>query len=315
MIEQNKNGDDFLTTLSELEKLRKNAKLLLILNIAIVVLATPLWPSPLSIVLCVIGGILFLTVVMKKMSNYKKSFKNYIVKASLEGIFSELCYDPDMGISAEEVGISDLVELKAEFVSNDLIVAEYGKVKFKQSDIIISDKRKIVGDNGIANEVTTTCFTGRFLVFDFLKPTSAPIKVLGKNYKPEGNNQGLLTSLKNKLINSRNEEQVFMESELFNENFKVFCCEPQTAFYILTPQIVEAISMLSNQYEGKIALCFRDQKMYVAINSKKDSLEAKILSNRTIWEESDLVQKDIKVITDFIELMNLENNTLVATTN
>ena len=46
-------------TLSELEKLRKNAKLLLVINIAIVVLAAPFWPSPLSFAMLIIGGILF----------------------------------------------------------------------------------------------------------------------------------------------------------------------------------------------------------------------------------------------------------------
>ncbi|MFZ2538868.1 MAG: DUF3137 domain-containing protein [Oscillospiraceae bacterium] len=304
-----------MTTLSELEKLRKSAKLLLILNIVIVVLATPFWPSPFSIALLIIGGILFLTVVRKKMSDYKKSFKNNIVKASLEGVFAELCYEPNQGVSEQEVNISDLVELKDEFVSNDLIVAEYGKVKFKQADIIITDKSKIVGTDGIPNEVTTICFTGRFLVFDFLKPTEAPVKVMGKNFNPEGYNKGVISVLKSKLINSKNEQQVFMESEAFNNNFNAFCSEPKTAFYILTPQIIEAITMLSNQYEGKIALCFRDKKMFVAISSKKDSLEAKLLSNRTIWKEKELVLKDIKVITDFIELMSLENNTLVVASN
>lgn len=304
-----------MTTLSEIEKLRKNAKLLLILNIVIVVLATPFWPSPISIALCVVGGILYLTVVRKKISDYKKTFKDNIVKSSLSEVFSELSYEPNQGVSIEQVEFSELVELKDEFASNDLMSAKYGKVKFKQADIVISDKSNLVGKNGISNEVTTVCFTGRFLVFDFLKSTVAPVKVMGKNFNPEGNSQGMMSVLEDKLINNKSKHQVFMESKMFNDNFKVFCDHPQTAFYILTPQIVEAITMLSNQYQGKIALCFRDKMMLVAISSKKDSLEAKLLSNRTIWKEKELVLKDIKVITDFIDLMSLENNMLVAAPN
>jgi len=301
-----------LTNLSELEKLRKNTKFLLIFNIAIVVLATPFWPSPFSIALCVAGGILFLTVVMKKIVDYKKCFKDNIVKASLSEVFSELSYEPNQGISTKEVEFSELVELKNVFESNDLIDAKYGKVKFKQADIVISDKSNIVGESGMSHEVTTTCFTGRFLVFDFLKPTVAPVKVMGKNFNPEGNSKGAISALKNKLAHSKNEHQVSMESVMFNNNFNVFCDDAQTAFYILTPQIIEAITMLSNQYQGKIGLCFRDEKMLVAISSKKDSLEAKLLSNRTIWKEKELVLKDIKVITNFIDLMSLENNMLVV---
>lgn len=300
-----------MTDLSKLEKLRKNAKFLLMFNIAIVVLATPFWPSPFSIALCAAGGILFLTVVMKKIADYKKCFKDNIVKASLSEVFSELSYEPNQGISAEEVEFSELVELKNVFESNDLIDAKYGKVKFKQADIVITDKSKVVGESSIAHEIETTCFTGRFLVFDFLKPTVAPVKVMGKNFNPEGNSQGAINTLKNKFIHNKNEHQVSMESEMFNNNFNVFCDDAQTAFYILTPQIIEAITMLSNQYQGKIALCFRGEKMLVAISSKKDSLEPKLLSNRTIWKEKELVLKDIKVITDFIDLMSLENNMLV----
>ena len=302
-----------MVTLSELEKLRKSAKFFLILNIAIMVLATPFFPSPFSIILCVIGVILFLAVVVRKMSEYKRLFKENIVKASLGEIFTELCYDPEKGVNKEEVERSELVALKDEFVSNDLIVAKYGKVKFQQADIVTIDKTKLVGKDGISSgEAETTCFTGRFLIFDFLKPTVAPVKVMGKNFHPDGNNRELLDVLKSKLPNN---QQVFMESEEFNQNFHVFCSNPQTAFYILTPQIIEAISMLSTQYGGKIALCFRDDKMFVAIAGKKDSLEAKLLSNRTIWKEKELVLNDIKVITDFIELMSLENNPLVAAFN
>lgn len=301
-----------MTDLSELEKSRKNTKFLLIFNIAIVVLAMPFWPSPFSITLCAAGGILFLTVVMKKIADYKKCFKDNIVKASLSEVFSELSYEPNQGVSVEEVELSELVELKNVFKSNDLILGKYGKVKFKQADIVISDKNNIVGESGMSHESTTTCFTGRFLVFDFLKPTAAPVKVMGKNFSSEGNSKGAINTLKNKFIHSKNEQQISMESEMFNNNFNVFCDDAQTAFYILTPQIIEAITMLSNQYQEKIALCFRDEKMLVAISSKKDSLEAKLLSNRTIWKEKELVLKDIKVITDLIDLMSLENNMLVA---
>lgn len=301
-------------TLSELERLRKSAKLLLVLNIAIVILATPFWPSPLSFSLLIIGGILFFAVVKKKMSDYKTAFKSNIVKASLSEIFSALIYEPNQGVRVEEVENSELIQFQDEFYSNDLIEATYGKVKFKQADVIIRERIHRIGKDGVStHEDTKTCFTGRFFVFDFLKHPEAPVRVMGKSFNPDGFDQGIVSAVKTRFTESQN--QVFMESEQFNKNFNVFCADAQTAFYILTPQIVEAITMLSNQYQGKIALCFRDKKMYVAISSKKDALEANLLANRTIWKEQQLVLKDIKVITDFITLMSLENNILVTAPN
>ncbi|HWP52168.1 MAG TPA: DUF3137 domain-containing protein [Clostridia bacterium] len=304
-----------MTTLLELERLRKSAKFFLALNIGIVAAATPFWPSPLSFVLLVVGGILFLAVVRKKMGNYKNAFKCNIVKASLSEVFSALSYEPNQGITEDEVKNSGLVQLQDDFISNDLIVAKYGKVKFKQSDIVITEKFNRVGKDSISHEDTKTCFTGRFLVFDFIKPTEASVRVIGKSFSPDSFNQGAISALANKLTDSNSKHKVFMESEMFNNNFDVFCSDAQNAFYILTPQIVEAITALSKEYQGKIALCFKDKKMFVAISSKKDSLEAKLLSNRTIWKEKELVLKDIKVITNFIDLMSLENNALVVASN
>lgn len=302
-----------MITLEELEKLRRKVKQLLIITIAIVIVGL-FFPIPLRIIFLVAGGVFYLFAVRNKIAEYKKLFKSNIVRASLEGIFTELNYEPSQGVSEDEVRDSKLVEMKDQFSSNDLIVAKYGKVKFKQADILISERSNAVRESGVSREIIKTCFAGRFFVFDFLKPTEVPVKVMGKNFKPEGDTEGVIQILKNKLTGFEKEHQVFMESEVFNSNFSTFCEDAQTAFYILIPQIIDAITMLSNKYEDKIAICFKNKKMFVAIGSKRDSLEAKILSKRTIWEEKELVLEDIKVITDFIELMNLENNTLVAIT-
>lgn len=302
-------------TLLELEKLRKKTKQTLIINIACGLLGAFLHFTILGIILMVMSIIFFLTIGKNQMENYKKLFKNNIVKASLEEIFTEVYYETNQGVSCDEVKDSGLVELKDEFASNDLIVANYGKVKFKQSDIIITEIINEVEKDGMSTQNHKAGFKGRFLIFDFLKPTETLVKVIGKNFSSEGYKQGVIKVAKSKITNFINENQVFMESDKFNSNFNTFSNDSQMAFYILTPQIIEAITALSNKYEGKIAISFKNKKMFVAISSKQDSLEAKILSKRTIWEEKEYVLNDIKVITDFIELMSLEKNTLVATSN
>lgn len=295
-----------MITLSEIEKLRKNVKLLLILNIAIVVPAVPFWPSPLGIGLCVFATLMFLTVVMKKIFVYKKLFKDNIVRASLEGILEDLCYEPDKGISTEEIDASGLIVRGDTFTSNDLFVAKYGRVTFKQADFIITEERILVGENSTSTKMSTMCFTGKFLVFDLTKSLPVSIKVLGKKYHPDGDNWGLLKSLK-KLIKGKPAHQIVTKSEVFNANFNIFCSDPETAFDVLTPSVINAISILSSHYDGKIALCYQDNKLFVVINTAKDSYEAKLFSNRTIWQEKELVIKDIKIIIEFIDRMNLEN--------
>lgn len=300
-------------TLEELEIIRKKTKRKLIINIIVFLLGVFLHLTLLGIIIIILSLGFYFIKVKNKIDDYKNLFKNNLVKACLEEEFTELNYEEDMGISMDEVKESGLIDLNDEFHSNDLIVAKYEKVKFKQSDIVVYELIKRGPDDYNADK--KECFIGRFLVFDFMKSTDSLVKVLGKNYKPGEENQGVIEAVKNKVAGLNTENQVFLESEIFNNNFKTFCDNAQTAFYILTPQMIEAITMLSDKYEGKIAISFKNEKMYVAISSKKDSLEAKLLSNRTIWQEKELVLKDIKVITDFIELMKLENNILVATAN
>ena len=295
--------------LSELEAQRKNARRAIFLNAAVFVPGSFLCPSAPGIILCVAGVILFLLVTRTKMEKYKKEFKENIVRSSLSGVFDQLGYTPNEGVAREEVLESGLVELRDEFASNDLITARYGKVAFRQADIAITDKRRSAGRNG-SEEVTHTCFTGRFLVFRFHKPVEKPVRVLGKGYNPLGNGQTVLDALKVKLTGS--EHPILLESEAFNAGFSVFSEAELAVFYILTPPLIEAITRLSDAFEGKVALSFTQEKMYVAIGSKRDSLEPSLLSSRTVWEEKDRVLKDIKMITDFIDLMSLETNTLVA---
>lgn len=298
-------------TLDELEIIRKKTKRLLIINIIVFLLGASLHLFGIIIIILSLG--FYFIKVKNQVDQYKELYKNNIVRVCLEGEFTELNYEAGTGISIDEVKESGLVDLNDEFHSNDLIVAKYGKVKFKQSDIAVHELIKRGPDD--CNADKKECFIGRFLVFDFMKTTDALVKVLGKNYKPRGENQGVIEKVINTVAGLNKENQVFLESESFNHNFKTFSSDAQTAFYILTPQMIDAITMLSDKYEGKIAISFKNEKMFVAISSKKDALEAKVLSNRTIWQEKELVLKDIKVITDFIELMKLENNTHVATAN
>jgi len=304
-----------MVTLEALEKIRKETKQLLIINIAIGLVGSILHKSIIGIVLIVVAVIFFLLVVNTKMNRYKLLFKENIVKASLSGIFSELDYNSESGISIEEVKNSELITLKDVFESNDLITAKYGNVRFKQSDIIIKDTSNHMNQDGQINQRSEQASMARLLIFDFLKATKATVSVMGKNYKSGGENQGILVSLIHKVDHFIKDNQVKLESELFNQNFRTYSADTESAFYVLTPQMIDAITMLSDHYNGKIAFSFKNEKMFVAIVTAQDSLESKVLSNRTIWNERDLVLKDIKVITDFIDRMKLEQNTLVASAN
>lgn len=305
----------FLIKLEDLEKSRKNAKQMVIINIVVGLLGTFIYKTWLGVGIIIASALFFLFMVNPRVNRYKQLFKENIVKASLEGIFTELEYHNEKGISLEEVKCSEIIELQDEFVSNDLIVAKYGSVHFKQSDVIVSKSKKQMSDSGNTTEHSSIGFMGRVIIFDYLRATEASVRVLGKQYKAAGDHQGMIKKLMNKVEKTFTDEKIFMESEAFNQSFDTYCKDSKSAFYVLTPSVIEAITMLSDRYKGEIALAFKNEKLYVAINSKQDSLEPKLLSARTVWDERKQAIKDIEVVTNFIELMRLEENILVASAN
>jgi hypothetical protein len=101
-------------------------------------------------------------------------------------------------------------------------------------------------------------------------------------------------------------EKVKLESIDFNKKFKVFAEEELTAFYILTPDIMEAIFNLEKRNPGRISMSFLGDHLYVAINNNRDTFELQMFRkiDETVIEE---FKKDLLVIKDFIVSLKLNN--------
>ena len=99
-----------------------------------------------------------------------------------------------------------------------------------------------------------------------------------------------------------------MESESFNKRFNVYAQSEHEAFYILTPSLMEKIERLDDNNKGKLLLCFINNRLHIGLYDNKDSFEAPNCLFK-INEEKELnrTNGDIKVITQFIDELNLDN--------
>ncbi len=297
--------------IAELEKMRQKARTISVLNAVLIAF----WFVPFFKLISVIGALaLYFFVTRRIVSDYKVAFKANVVKASLENVFSELEYDPNNGIGREMIEKSELFMQGNHYDSNDLIHAKYKNVEFRQADISIQDHTTTRDPNG--NEVADIqqYFKGRLILFTFNKATTAPVQVVGKHFN-RGSSDGVIGKLTRGFQNNTSRKKVMMESDEFNKNFEVLAADPHSAYYLLTPPIIDAITHLSKVYNNNIALAFKDNTLFVAVYHKKDSLEPKILNGTTIINEQCKIQQEIKIITDFIDLMSLEKNIFVMGTN
>lgn len=124
--------------------------------------------------------------------------------------------------------------------------------------------------------------------FDFSSKVVANVKVFSKSYLSYLNLAG---------------EEVEMEDVDFNKRFHVFSLNALEAFYILTPQMMEKLTAINRHYPN-IAFRFAPGKLYVGIVTN-DSFDVGVTKKLSYPEEHARIKKDVQVIIDIIEMINL----------
>jgi len=91
------------------------------------------------------------------------------------------------------------------------------------------------------------------------------------------------------------------------KKFKTFATTELSAFYVLTPDIMEAIMKLEQRNPGRIGLAFTGDTLYIAINNNVDTFELKMFRkiDDSVVEE---FKQDLLVIKDVITALKLNNN-------
>ena len=246
---------------------------------------------------CVILTLIALPItalfIAKPIEEYSKAYKEYFVLRSLKKYFSELKYDPDSGMPKDIIAATKMIYMGNMYDSDDFISGKYKDVSFKQADVHIQ-----YDDHDSEKSSIITLFKGRWMVFDFNKEFKSNIQVVQKEF-------GFNKLLEDDGISYK---KVEMESDSFNKRYNVFAKNEHEAFYILTPSLMEKLEKLDDTNEGKLLLCFVDNKLHIGLYDDNDSFEPPSCMHK-INEEKEMnkTNKDIKVITQFIDELNLDN--------
>lgn len=247
----------------------------------------------------VVGIIITLIISSKPSKKFILAFKETFVLKSLNSVFTDLNYEPENGIDESVIRNTQMMDMGDRYSSNDYISAKYKNISVEQADVHIEEKHETRDSDGNKRTTWVTIFRGRWMIFDFNKNFKANIQVSQKGF---GNSR--INNWGNKL----KYKKVMMEDQLFNNQFRTYAQSEHEAFYILTPSLMEKIKSLTNTINGKILLCFIDNKLHVGIQNNKDSFEhsifTKINENKVIEE----ISKDIKLITSFVDELDLDND-------
>lgn len=249
----------------------------------------------------VVVTILIIYIIMrnilltKRISKFTKMYKNLFVVDSLKNVFGDISYNPSLGIEEQTLKDTGLINTHDRYESNDYIKSNFKGIEFVQSDIHIEEEVEYKDSDGNTQTTWETVFFGRWLIFDFNKKFKNDLIVVSNSF-----NESLLRGYDFK--------KVSLEDILFNKSFKVYAKDEHEAFYILTPSFMEKLMKVTELINGGLLFMFVDSKLHVAINNYEDSFECNVFKKINEEAIKENITKDIKVITDLVEGLDLDNN-------
>lgn len=230
----------------------------------------------------VLVGRYLLKVGYKGMNQVSLDFKNQYIKPEIEKRIPGATYNPCEGVEIDMILESNLFSSsRFNIITEDLIEGDIRGVHFVSSDVFLKP--------GFLSNKNTVL--GRFFEFEFSRPFASDVILLR-------NGSG------NPFANAK---EVKLDNDRFNLHFNAYSINPNDAFYILTPHLMEKLIELNIAYNHSIRFSFSENKLFVVYASGLDTFDVK-----NVDEISDVdIEKGINAINDiieFVEFLKLDKN-------
>ena len=174
--------------------------------------------------------------------------------------------------------------------SDDIKVVYHG-VNVELGDIELIDESEVTDEEGRTEKTRNTQFKGQWLTCNFGKELAGEVYISERTKKTR-------KSLKS---------DVTMDNEQFAKRFCVRANDPQEAYYILTPHMMEYITSMADKSGGTVYLSFlRNGKMHVAVQTGHDFFEL----GKTNTDVETLRQKflgELRWFTDIVDTLRVED--------
>ena len=174
---------------------------------------------------------------------------------------------------------------------SDHIKAVYHGLNIELGDIELINESEVTDEEGRTETTKNTQFKGQWLTCDFGKELAGEVYI----------------SERTKKTRRRLNSNVTMDNEQFDTRFCVRADDPQEAYYILTPHMMEYISTMADKSGGTVYLSFlRNGKMHVAVQSGRDFFELG-KSNADVGGLRQKFLGELRWFTDIIDTLRVED--------
>ena len=277
---------------AELQSLRSKATVAKILTYgsgaaAILCFITGLIPVAIVfIVLALVGGY----QLEKNSSRLKKILSDNVISSVLKEVLGDAVeYNPWGKINPGSM-VFPFSYNSAN--GSDHIKAVYNGVNMELGDIeLIDETENYDHETGQTETNRATVFKGQWLTCDFGKELAGEVYISERSKKTR-------RSLKS---------NVTMDNEEFSHRFCVRADDPQEAYYILTPHMMEYITSIADKSGGIVYLSFlREGKLHVAVQTGRDFFEL----GKTDTNVEELHRKflgELRWFTDIVDTLRVED--------
>jgi UPF0716 family protein affecting phage T7 exclusion len=246
--------------------------------------------------LLLVPGFIVSAIGASQFMKVKKRFKIEFLVDIIKQAMPDAVYQPEAGLSPQEVYQTEFLKRADRFHSEDLMYGTIEDVAFRASDVKLEERHVQHTKNG-TRVYYVAYFLGRVFHFTFNKEFEGYLQVLESG---------------SPLVN-RGFKKVELESVDFNKKFRTFSSSDLSAFYVLTPDIMERIMDLEKSHPGRIGFSFNAESLYIAINNNKDTFELKMF--KPVDDQMvDEFRKDLDAVRQIVLLLKLNSKIFKSST-
>ena len=218
----------------------------------------------------------------------KEKMSETVIPDALGEVFQNVQYFPKKLISREIIEKTDMGFPFRSFegvFGSDLIRAKYKDVSIEMSDVYIYDETT----DSEGNTSMYKKFKGSWLICDFKKRLSADVIVSENKKQKKPSKHTLLT-----------------DNDAFNNKYTVRSENPEEAFYVLTPHMMEFMLQMDEKADGKTYFHFkREGKVHIAIDSDRDLFEVNKVQSQDYDALKQQIKDEVQYIVDMIDALQL----------
>lgn len=230
---------------------------------------------------------------------FTKIFKSEIINEIIKFFGEDLTYSPSEHITKNEYRDSKLYGSFDRYSGEDLISGKLylseqdqedgNGINIRMSEVHTEDK----STDSKGNTSYSTIFKGIFMIVDFNKSFKSSTYVV--------EDSGIL----NCLVGISGSKRVKLEDVEFEKIFEVYSEDQIEARYILTPSFMEKLKRLKIKTDGRLRIAFSNHKMYLAISTHDNLLEANLSQSMECSEDLAIYYEQLNFYFSIIEDLKL----------